>query len=98
MVIQGGKDCTLNGKSAGFQCDQAGATQFGPPPSLLIGLLTGLVGAGAGVISLLIYFKVFQPASYVSPNWLIFVIAGAVAGFFLRIEQPFLHESEGDPN
>jgi hypothetical protein len=92
MVIQGGRDSSLEDDTAGFQRVQADEGQFGPPPNLLIGLLTSLVGAGAGIISLVIYFKIFLPGSYASPIWLQFVLAGAIAGFFLRIERPFLNE------
>lgn len=98
MVVQGGRGRSLKGGTAGTQFEQTDEAQFGPPPSLLVGILTGLVGAGAGIISLLIYFELFHPASYVAPNWLIFVLAGAVAGFFLRVEQPFVQKIEGDSN
>ena len=63
--------------------------QFGTPPSLLTGTLTGLIGAGAGVISLLLYFQFRQPESYISHHWLIFILAGAAVGTFLRLERPF---------
>ena len=61
---------------------------IGPPRSLLVGIVTGLLGAGAGVMSLLLFFQVWQPGSYISQQWLPFVFVGAVIGFFLRLEQP----------
>jgi hypothetical protein len=61
--------------------------QFAPPPSLLAGITTGILGAGAGVLSLLLYFTIWQPESYISEQWLIFVFGGAIFGFFLRIER-----------
>lgn len=97
-VIQGGRDCSLKDDTADFQYDQADEGQFGPPPSILVGFLTSLVGAAAGIVSLLIYFKLFDPASYISRDWLIFVFAGAAAGIFLRVEHPFIQEIEGDSN
>lgn len=69
--------------------DQLDDEVFGIPPSLKMGLLTGLVGAAAGGISLFLYFYVWKPDYYVSPDWLIFVALGVIMGFFLRIEQPF---------
>ena len=69
--------------------DQLGDEVFGIPPSLKMGLLTGLVGAAAGGISLFLYFYVWKPDYYVSPDWLIFIALGVIVGFFLRIEQPF---------
>ena len=73
--------------ASNFQNEQV--MEFGPPPTLLVGLITGLLGAGAGVVSLLLYFKLWQPESYISQQWLIFVIAGAIVGFYLRIERIF---------
>ncbi len=69
--------------------DQLGEEAFGFPPSLKTGLLTGLVGAAAGGVSLFFYFLLWKPDYYVSPDWLIFIALGVIAGFFLRIEQPF---------
>ena len=87
QVIQGGKDCSFKDDTSAFQHDQSDDDPFGPPPSFLVGFLTSLVGAAAGVVSLLVYFMLFQPALYISPNWLVFILAGAAAGFFLRFEQ-----------
>ena len=53
-----------------------------------MGMVTGLLGAGAGVMSLLLFFQFWQPESYISQQWLPFVFVGAVIGFFLRLEQP----------
>jgi hypothetical protein len=88
-VIQGGKNnLTADPGSAGkFQPEVD--TRFGPPPSLLVGIITGLFGAGAGIISLLLLFTIRQPEPYISQQWLIFVFAGAIIGFFIRLEQPF---------
>jgi hypothetical protein len=72
--------------------DQLGEQVFGIPPSLTTGLLTGLFGATAGVISLLVYFFFWEPNSYISPDWLIFVAIGVIIGFFLRVEQPLYRE------
>jgi hypothetical protein len=69
--------------------DQLGDEVFGIPPSLRTGLLTGLVGAAAGGVSLFFYFYLWKPEYYVSPDWLIFIALGLIVGFFLRIEQPF---------
>jgi hypothetical protein len=39
---------------------------------------------------LLIFFQMRNPASYVSLDWLVFVAFGAVAGYFIRFEQPVI--------
>ena len=72
--------------------EQLDDTQFGVPPSLLVGFVTSLFGAGAGVLSLVIFFYVWNPHSYVSAEWLSFVLIGAVMGFFLRLERPLISE------
>lgn len=72
--------------------DQLGDEELGFPPSLLMGLLTGLVGALVGGVSLPIYFFLREPHYYVSPEWLIFVLLGAIVGVFLRLERPFYRE------
>ena len=72
--------------------DQLGDEVFGIPPSLIMGLMTGLFGATAGVISLLIYFFFWEPNHYISPTWLIFVALGFIAGFFLRVERSLYRE------
>jgi H+/Cl- antiporter ClcA len=68
-------------------------SQFDLPPSLFVGIITGLVGAAAAVVSLLVYFKLFQPETYISQRWLIFVFLGTVIGFFLRLERPPVEEA-----
>jgi hypothetical protein len=72
--------------------DQLGEEVFGIPPNLKTGLLTGLIGTIAGVVSLKIYFFFAEPDHYVAPDWLIFVALGAIAGFFLRLEQPIYRD------
>lgn len=72
--------------------DQLGEEVFGIPPSLKTGLLTGLIGTIAGVVSLKIYFFFWEPTHYVTPDWLLFVALGAIAGFFLRLEQPIYRD------
>jgi hypothetical protein len=57
--------------------------------------LTGLAGAAAGTVSLIAYFMLFNPLSYFSWDWLVFLVAGASAGFFLRIEQLILKDIKG---
>lgn len=64
--------------------------RFGPPPSLLAGIITGLLGTGATLISLMLFFRLWQPEPYISPQWLVFVLAGAMIGFFMRLERPFV--------
>ena len=66
--------------------------QFGPPPNLLMGAVTGLLGAGAGAVSLLLYFRFWQPEPYISQRWLVFLLAGAIFGYFMRLERPFIEE------
>ena len=70
--------------------DQMADDVFGIPPNFTTGLLTGLVGAAAGCISLFLYFYLRQPHLYISPDWLIFVGIGMVAGYFMRVEQPLI--------
>ena len=72
--------------------DQLGEEVFGIPPSLKTGLLTGLIGTIAGVVSLKIYFFFGEPDHYIGPDWLLFVALGAIAGFFLRLEQPIYRD------
>lgn len=72
--------------------DQLGDQIFGIPPNPLTALLTGLAGAVAGGISLLIFFYFWEPGYYISPDWLIFVALGGIAGLFLRFEQPLFRE------
>jgi peptidoglycan biosynthesis protein MviN/MurJ (putative lipid II flippase) len=70
--------------------DQLADDVFGIPPNFKTGLLTALVGAAAGGISLFLYFYLRQPHLYISPDWLIFVGIGMVAGYFMRVEQPLI--------
>ena len=72
--------------------DQLDDMEFGVPPSLLVGFVTSLFGAGAGVLSLVIFFYVWNPESYVSAEWLGFILIGAIMGFFLRLERPLIRE------
>jgi hypothetical protein len=69
--------------------DQLGDDVFGIPPNLKTGLLTGLVGAAAGGVSLFLYFYLWKQNYYVSQDWQIFIALGVIAGFFLRFEQLF---------
>ena len=70
--------------------DQLCEEVFGLPPSWVVGLLTAMVGAIAGLFSLLIFFC-FQPQIDGSPmHWLAFIALGGIAGFFLRIEHPII--------
>ena len=73
--------------------DQPDESEFGSPPSLITGLFTAIVGAGAGVLSLAIFFAVWEPDTYVSPRWLAFVLFGGIVGFYLRLERPFIRKS-----
>jgi hypothetical protein len=72
--------------------DQLGDEVFGIPPSLVTGLLTGLSGAAAGAVSLPIFFLLWEPDYYISPEWLIFVALGGIVGIFLRLEQPLFKD------
>ena len=72
--------------------DQLGDGVFGVPPSLLTGVLTGLAGTVVGGVSLPIYFFLREPYYYISPEWLMFVALGGIAGIFLRLEQPLFRE------
>ena len=63
---------------------------FGIPPNLISGFLTGLLGASAGAVSLIVFFYVWEPYHFVSPEWLVFVALGGIVGVFLRIEWPLI--------
>ena len=95
-VIQGGRNRSFKGDTADYQYFQEDEAQFGPPPSLLFGFMTSLIGAAAGFVSLIIYFVLFNPASDFSADWLLFVVAGAAAGFFLRFERTLVREIQAD--
>ena len=92
-IIRDGKDDPPSAYSSTIDLHSMGNSQFGLPPSLLVGIITGLVGAAAGVVSLLVYFKLFQPEPYISQHWLIFVFVGTVIGFFLRLERSPVEEA-----
>ena len=87
-VVQGGKDNPTTEPNSPSSLQLADDMQFGPPPSLLVGTITALFGAGAGIASLLLFFTIWQPESHISQQWLMFVLAGAILGFFLRLERP----------
>lgn len=88
-VIPGGKESPPGQNNLIENFQPADDMQIGPPPSLLVGIITGVLGAGAAVISLLLFFEIWQPESYISQQWLLFVFAGAIIGFFLRLERSF---------
>ena len=67
--------------------DQLDDPIFGLPPSRMVGILTGLVGFATGVLSLIIFFFLFRPDSPITPDWLVFLLIGSVAGYFLRFER-----------
>ena len=92
-IIRGGKDDPPSADSSTIDLHSMGDSQFDLPPSLLVGFITGLVGTAAAVVSLLVYFKLFQPETYISQHWLIFVFLGTVIGFFLRLERPPVEEA-----
>jgi hypothetical protein len=83
-VIQGGQERPTDRSDA--LDDYVDDEVFGIPPNLISGFLTGLLGASAGAISLIVFFHVREPYHYVSLEWLIFVALGGAIGFFLRIE------------
>ena len=89
-VIQGGREQPTNQSNAVY--DRVDRDVFGIPPNLITGLLTGLLGAFAGFASLIVYFYVWEPHHYVSPEWLVFALLGGIVGVFLRIERPIIRE------
>ena len=70
--------------------DQLDEVVFSPPPNFLFGVLTSLLGGGAGVVSLLIFYSLRTPVETVAPDLLLGVALGAAAGYFIRFEQPFI--------
>jgi len=100
--IRGGKETLPAQNNLVSNFEPADDMQLGPPPSLLVGIVTGTLGAGASVISLLLFFKIWQPESYISQQWLLFVFAGAIIGFFLRfervIDEAFSLSRSGEPS
>ena len=89
-VIQGGKEPPPAEYCSIKQLQHSHELHFGPPPSLFVGTVTSLVGAFAGVVSLVLFFLMRQPDLYISQEWLMFVAAGAIVGAFMRLEQPFV--------
>ena len=89
-IVQSGKEPPRNEHNLADNFRSPDELQFGPPPSLLSGTITGLLGAAAGVVSLMLFFQLWQPEPYVSQEWLIFVVVGAVIGFYMRLERPFV--------
>lgn len=85
-VIDGGNDFADAASAAFDQYNEIDDVEFALPPNLYVGLVTGLIGAAAGLVSLIIYFHLWDPAPYISPQWLTFAALGATAGFFLRLE------------
>ena len=87
-VIQGSRELPTNRSDAVYDCvdDEV----LGIPPNLMTGLLTGLLGVNAGVVSLIVYFYFSEPYHYISPDWLAFVALGGTVGAFLRIERPLI--------
>jgi hypothetical protein len=86
-LVKGCTDRPVKEDVAGFKFHQENEVHFGRPPNLAIGIFTGLAGAAAGIFSLFVYFVLRDPLSYFSWDWLLFLIAGATAGFFLRLER-----------
>ena len=70
--------------------DQLDDIVFSPPPNFLFGVLTSLLGGGAGVLSLLIFFSLRNPVETAAPDLLLGIALGAAAGYFIRFEQPFI--------
>ena len=85
-VLQGGRELPTNQSDAVY--DYVNDEVFGIPPNLKTGLLTGLLGACAGLVSLIVFVYFSESHHYVSRNWLAFVALGGAVGIFLRIEWP----------
>lgn len=87
-VIQGGRELPTNRSDVVYDCvdDEV----FGIPPNPITGLLTGLLGASAGAVSIIVFFYVWEPYHFVSRDWLVFVALGGTIGVFLRIEWPLI--------
>jgi hypothetical protein len=62
-VIQGGQERPTDRSDA--LDDYVDDEVFGIPPNLITGFLTGLFGASAGAISLIVFFHVREPSHYV---------------------------------
>ena len=89
-LFKAGKAPPPTGREPASNFQSSTELQFGAPPSLLVGTVTGLLGAGAGAVSLLLYFRFWQPEPYISQQWLVFLLVGAVVGYFMRLERPFI--------
>jgi hypothetical protein len=85
-VLEGGRSRST--ERDGPDC--AGLGEFGAPTNLLFGVISASFGALGGVVSLVVFFELFSPYPYISTDWAVFVGIGAVIGYFLRIERPFL--------
>ena len=82
-VIDGGASPAERAQATAIQ-DQY---YFGPPPHLRAGLHHALIGAVCGLVSLGIFFVVTNdPTSRVADHWPVFVVIGAVIGWFLRFD------------
>ena len=93
-LVKGRTNRSVKEDVAGFKFDREDEIHFGRPPNLAIGCFTGLAGAAASIVSLFLYFVVFDPLSYFSWDWLLFLVAGTTAGFFLRIEELIVKDIE----
>lgn len=91
-LIEGGREWQTPSSETAEIRDQLEGPEFGMPPRLIVGVLTGLLGAALGVLSLLLLFYAWEPQHYISREWVVFVLIGSVAGFFLRIERPIIRE------
>lgn len=89
-IIDGGRDATGSEQVV----DQIPDIEFGIPKNLYFGLVSAALGAAAGLMSLICYFHFSSPDLYISPQWLMFIAAGAVVGFFMRIERPLQQHYE----
>ncbi len=94
-LVKGRTTRSIKDDVAGFKFHREDEIHFGRPPNLAIGCLTGLAGIAAGIVSLLVYFLLFDSLSQFSRDWLLFPVAGAIAGFFLRIEALIVKDIKG---
>jgi hypothetical protein len=88
--VEGGEEVPLTERSLASTFHSPHDFRFGPPPSLLAGTITSVLGVGASLVSLVLFFWLWQPEPYISQQWLIFAVAGAIIGFFMRLEQPIV--------
>jgi hypothetical protein len=89
-IIEGGETDPLTERSLASTFQSPHEFRFGPPPSLLAGTITSVLGVGASLVSLMLFFWLWQPGPYISKEWLVFAVAGAIIGFFMRLEQPIV--------